>query len=214
MRDSQGEQGLFALSDEPVSLPLEDGCLQYFPSAFSSSEADALFQACLQTLAWRQDNLCIANRQIPIPRLQCWYGDFGTDYSYSRLKLTPLPWTDLLQSIRSRVETCSEHAFNAVLANCYRDGRDSVDWHSDDEPELGKQPVIASLSLGAARRFELKHRSKRHLKPLKLTLEHGSLLIMSADTQHHWRHRLPKDPAITGPRINLTFRQIMPRRGA
>lgn len=214
MRDSHGGQGLFALSDDPVSLPLEDGSLSYFPCFFSEAEADALFDDCLHSLAWRQDSLRIADRLIPIPRLQCWYGDTGTDYSYSRLKLIPLPWTDLLQGIRSRVEACSEHAFNAVLANCYRDGRDSVDWHSDDEPELGRQPVIASLSLGAARCFELKHRSKRHLKPLKLTLAHGSLLIMRADTQHHWRHRLPKDPTITAPRINLTFRQITPRGGA
>lgn len=211
-RQLQGGRGLFDLAQEPVTLPLQDAILQYFPATFTPDEADVLLQSCMNSLAWRQDSLRIADRLVPIPRLQCWYGDAGTQYSYSRLRLSPLPWTRELLLIKSRVESCSGHRFNAVLANYYRDGRDSVDWHSDDEPELGQEPVIASLSLGAVRCFELKHRTQRDLKTLKLPLAHGSLLLMEGTTQQHWRHRVPKEPAIGQPRINLTFRQINPRR--
>ncbi|MCB1648267.1 MAG: alpha-ketoglutarate-dependent dioxygenase AlkB [Pseudomonadales bacterium] len=211
-RQLQGSRGLFDRAPEPVILPLQDAVLHYFPAAFAPDEADALLQSCMGSLAWRQDSLRIAGRLIPIPRLQCWYGDAGAQYGYSRLRLSPLPWSRELLFIKSRVESCSGHRFNAVLANYYRDGQDSVDWHSDDEPELG--PVIASVSLGAVRCFEMKHRYQRELKKLKLPLTHGSLLLMTGETQHYWRHRVPKEPAIAQARINLTFRQISPCRKA
>lgn len=204
----QNKLGLFEHRAECVELALQDGQIAYFSQAFDEQEADVYWQHCIDSLAWRQDSIRIANKQILIPRLQCWYGDTGTDYRYSGLTLTPLPWPPFLLQIKQRVESLCQHRFNAVLANYYRDGRDSVDWHSDDEAELGVEPVIASLSLGAVRRFEMKHRYNKALRPSNIQLAHGSLLLMKGKTQQYWRHRLPKDVSIAAPRINLTFRMI------
>lgn len=169
-----------------------------------------LLEYCLQKLPWRQDDIVIAGRTIPIPRLQNWFGDSDMQYSYSGITLQPLPWTEELLEIRGRVESlCGSH-FNSVLANYYRDGKDSVGWHSDDEQELGKQPIIASVSFGVTRVFELKHVRNRAHKTLRLSLHHGSALIMGGDTQRQWRHQIPKKKGVTLPRINLTFRNIIP----
>ena len=143
-----------------------------------------------------------------IPRLQAWYGDNGCRYRYSNLLLEPLPWTPLLLDIKALAEQQAGCAFNAVMLNCYRDGQDSMGWHSDDEPELGLNPVIASISLGACRRFSLKHRSRTQLTPVYLEPAHGSLIIMSGALQHHWQHAVPKTRKPLGERVNLTFRRI------
>ncbi len=197
-------------SAELVTLP--DGELLYFPQAFSARQAQQFLDHCLHELPWRQDRILIAGRSILVPRLQNWFGDPGALYSYSGIALSPLPWTAMLHDIKSRVEALCHVRFNSVLANHYRDGRDSVSWHSDDEPELGGHPVIASVSFGASRRFELRHRYKRSQPTLRLNLDHGSVLVMRGTTQAFWRHQVPKEEGVNTPRINLTFRQILAGR--
>lgn len=170
-------------------------------------QAGQWFAKLREQVVWRQDNLSIGGRSIPIPRLQAWYGDAEARYCYSGLMMQPLPWTPLLGAIKKRVEELSAESFNAVLLNLYRGGRDSVGWHADNEPELGANPVIASLSLGATRMFRLQHRKNKQLN-YKVELDHASLLVMRGVTQHCWRHQLPKTTRQVGERINLTFRLI------
>lgn len=198
----------FAQKNELISPKIEDGQLRYFPNAITTSDADAYLHQCIHELPWRQDSLRIAGKIIAIPRLQNWFGDEGAQYSYSGIALTPLPWPDFMLTIKNRVEQISHHTFNSVLANYYRSGNDSVDWHSDDEPELGAQPVIASVSLGATRVFSLRHRYSKSIPQKKFSLLHGSVLVMSGSTQSHWQHRIAKQLDVETPRINLTFRQI------
>lgn len=200
--------GLAELSADASTIMLPDAELQFFPTAFTTAEADHYLDYCLHTLPWRQDDILIAGRRIPIPRLQNWFGDAGMHYCYSGIHLTPLPWTKDLLQIRARIHQLCAQQFNALLANQYRHGADSVSWHSDDEPELGKQPVIASVSFGETRIFEMRHRGNRSLKTLRLPLHHGSLLVMRGDTQSGWQHQIPKEKGVTMPRINLTFRHI------
>lgn len=145
-------------------------------------------------------------RTVPAPRLEAWYGDPGAAYTYSGLAHEPLPWTAELQDLRERVESATATTFNSVLANLYRSGADSNGWHADDEPELGEQPVIASLSLGATRRFLLRHRASG--ERVELMLEAGSLLVMRGATQQCWQHCVPKQRTVQAPRINLTFRRV------
>ena len=158
-------------------------------------------------LAWRQETLRLFGRSIPQPRLSTWYGDPGAHYRYSGLHLDPLPWHPALHALRTRLRRRLGHDFNSVLANRYRYGRDSMGWHSDDEPELGDEPLIASLSLGATRRFRLRHRARG--ETLDLDLDHGSLLIMAGTLQRHWQHQLPRTRRPLGERLNLTFRRIL-----
>jgi alkylated DNA repair dioxygenase AlkB len=190
-----------------------DGEALYFPDFFAKVEADALFGALLEGIAWRHEAIVMFGRQVMQPRLTAWYGDPGAHYTYSGITLTPLPWTAELETIRARLEPAAETTFNSVLLNRYRDQSDGMGWHSDDEPELGRDPVIASLSFGAPRDFQLRHRKDKSLK-VSLKLAHGSLLLMRGETQHHWAHALPKRTAPLGPRINLTFRAIARSRFA
>jgi alkylated DNA repair dioxygenase AlkB len=143
---------------------------------------------------------------VPIPRLTAWHGEAG--YVYSGIAMQPAAWTPALLEIKRCAEHHAGQGFNSVLLNLYRDGRDSVSWHADNEPGLGRDPVIASLSLGATRRFQLKHR--RNGLRVAIDLEHGSCLVMAGATQHHWLHQLPKTARPVGPRVNLTFRRMMP----
>ena len=148
-------------------------------------------------------------RKMPQPRLTAWYGDPRRSYTYSGLRLEPTAWTPLLLDVKWRVEDAVGAAFNSVLLNYYRDQRDSIGFHSDDEPELGHRPVIASVSLGEERTFVLKHKTARHVPPIRLRLASGSLLLMRGETQHRWRHGILKATRPCGPRINLTFRSII-----
>ena len=145
-------------------------------------------------------------RDVPAPRLSCWIGDAGTTYTYSRVRFEPRPWPPSVAALRDAIASATGFLPNSVLANRYRDGRDAMGWHADAEPELGPEPVIASLSLGAPRRFVLRHRTRglRH----ELVLAPGSLLLMAGATQAHWQHALPR-AKVAGPRINLTFRRIV-----
>ncbi|MGA1201931.1 MAG: alpha-ketoglutarate-dependent dioxygenase AlkB family protein [Planctomycetota bacterium] len=182
------------------------------PAFVGEREAARWLEELRSSLPWRQESIRIFGKTMPVPRLQSWHGDPGAGYRYSGLDLEPLPWTPLLTEIRGRIEAVvGGPPFNAVLANLYRDGRDSMGWHADDEPELGPEPVIASLSLGASRTFHLRHRTRRELGRLDLQLGTGSLLVMRGRTQECWQHALPKRTGRSGPglRINLTFRRII-----
>ncbi len=164
-----------------------------------------------EDLPWRQDRIRLFGRQVTIPRQQCWVGDAGAHYRYSGLDLKPLPWPDWLEPIRHLVGAACDHEFNSVLCNRYRDGADSMGWHSDNEAELGPAPLIASFTLGADRRFQFRHRHDRASRESFL-LPDNSLLIMPPGLQAQWQHQLPKTRRMTGERINLTFRHIFPAR--
>ncbi len=171
--------------------------------------ADGFFNTLQSSLAWAQHRVRVFGREHPTPRLCAWYGDRQARYAYSGQALEPLPWTPALADIRARLEAALGIPFNSVLCNLYRDGADSMGWHSDDEASLGPRPVIASLSLGATRRFLLRHRRRRELGPVDLPVAHGDLLLMAGDTQRHWQHAVPKTRRPVGPRINLTFRRVV-----
>lgn len=189
-------------------LDLPDADIYWSPAWLDTPEADKLLQTLTDTLAWEAREIKMFGRVLPQPRLTAWYGEPAARYTYSGLSWDPLPWTEELAALRKRLERLCLIDFNSVLANLYRDGADSMGWHSDDEKELGPEPVIASLSLGAERDFQFRHRSRKSLPTETIRLTHGSLLLMAGSTQHHWKHQLPKRKRVSAPRINLTFRQI------
>ncbi|HQZ30302.1 MAG TPA: alpha-ketoglutarate-dependent dioxygenase AlkB [Arenimonas sp.] len=192
----------------PPELPdLPDAQLRFEPQWLGASEADALLEALREQIAWETHRIRIFGQEHDSPRLSCWIGDPGASYVYSRVRFEPRPWPPALAALRARVDEASGVAMNSVLANLYRSGQDAMGWHSDDEPELGPRPVIASLSLGATRRFRFRHR-RDHSKTFAMELPHGSLLLMSGDTQANWQHALPRTAQAVEPRLNLTFRQI------
>ncbi len=179
------------------------------PSWLARAVADALFESMSAQIDWEVHRIRMFGREIDSPRLSCWIGDPGVAYTYSRSRFEPHPWPLSLQPIRAGLRETLGIDFNSVLANRYRHGRDAMGWHSDDEPELGPRPVIASVSLGATRRFALKLRGGGSGR-LALDLPHGSLLVMRGDTQSAYRHALPATARPIGERINLTFRRILP----
>jgi alkylated DNA repair dioxygenase AlkB len=189
-------------------LPLEDAELAYAPAWLAAAEADALLAALLAQVPWEVHRIRLFGREHASPRLSCWIGDPEAVYRYSGTRFRPHPWPPALAGLRARLRGQLGEPFNSVLANRYRDGADAMGWHSDDEPELGPAPVIASLSLGATRRFVLRHRQRRERK-LALELAHGSLLVMRGATQRHWQHALPRTARPVGERVNLTFRTIL-----
>lgn len=229
----QAQVDLPALAGQLQSIDLIDGQLYMLPRWLGSELASYLLAQLSAELAWQQSEIKLYGKRRKIPRLNAWYGDANAHYQYSGLPLAPLAWTAGLSELRQALDaTVLQLAgllgdslgsatagsagllhyrpghFNSVLANLYRDERDSVAWHSDDEPELGRRPLIASVSLGQARYFSLKHKSlagERH----RLLLPPGSLLIMSGATQQHWRHAVLKQAAAAGPRLNLTFRRVV-----
>ena len=196
-----------AESDREI-LTMPDADVVFYRNYFSASESDTLFQELSTTIHWSQQSLKIAGGEVPFPRLTAWYGDADKRYRYSGNTISPEPWIPLLQRIKSKVEIAAEVEFNSVLINFYRNEFDSVSWHSDDEPELGQNPVIASLSFGAVRSFQFKHKQNTDLR-LAIDLTPGSLLLMRGTTQHFWKHQVPKTKNPHGPRINLTFRIIV-----
>lgn len=196
-----------ATAPECIELELFEGEARLWPGAFAPGEAGRLFDELRGQVRWQQEQVLIFGQRRLVPRLVAWHGDAGASYVYSGTEHHPEPWTPVLERIRDRVSALTGAGFNAVLLNLYRDGRDGMGWHADDEPELGRNPVIASVSLGATRRFCLRHRRRNGLK-LDLPLPHGSLLCMSGATQHHWLHALPKTRLPVAERINLTFRLV------
>lgn len=170
--------------------------------------ASALQSALLAGVPWETHRIRLFGREVASPRLSCWIGDPGASYRYSGTLFQPRPWPAALLPIRERLAHELGVDFNSVLANLYRDGRDAMGWHGDDERELGRRPVIASLSLGARRRFVFRRRDDPSARQV-LELPHGSLLVMAGDTQRLYRHALPRTARPVAARINLTFRRIV-----
>ena len=194
---------LFDRGDVRQLLPY-DGEVWYHTDVFTLTEAREHLTALIDETPWESRNIVLFGREVPQPRLACWYGDRG--YTYSGLTLEPREFTPRLRALAEVAAGFADCSFNTVLANLYRDGRDSMGWHADDERELGAEPVIASLSFGAVRRFRFRHRESR--EAVEVALEPGSVLVMRGLTQHCWMHDLPKTTKVTEPRVNLTFRHI------
>ena len=186
-------------------IPAPQSDLRLFPQLFSLEESDTFFAQLRDGIDWQAEEILIYEKPVTVPRLIAWYGESEAGYCMH----TPLAWTRELRAIKARVEQVSERTFNSVLLNLYRDGQDSVAWHSDDEAELGRNPMIASVSFGAERTFQMKHRRISEAR-LSIPLGHGSCFIMQGETQHHWAHQVPKSKKVLAARINLTFRQIYP----
>ena len=189
------------------SLLPYDGELFYVPGFLDDEQANVMHQHLLDELDWQAESIRIAGRFVPVPRLVAWYGTDGIVYTYSGTRHVAHGWQPLLLELREQVQAQSGYRFNSVLANQYRDGRDSMGWHADKEAELGMNPCIASLSFGATRRFLLRHNRNKEI--IELNLENGSLLLMAGSLQHHWQHSVPKTSIAKGNRVNLTFRHIL-----
>jgi len=190
-----------------VALNLPNSDITYFPRFFNTEEADHFLNRFKTGVLWQQDNIKVFGKEYPQPRLTALYANNDKPYSYSNITMQPSPFTADLIRIKERIETRAKVSFTSCLLNLYRDGKDSNGWHADDEAVLGVNPVIASISFGQGRYFHLKHKTIENLSH-KILLEHGSLLLMSGETQHHWLHQIPKTAKPIGQRINLTFRII------
>ncbi|MCI2261691.1 alpha-ketoglutarate-dependent dioxygenase AlkB family protein [Xanthomonas indica] len=191
-----------------MELDLPGADLRWYPEWLDPAAAAALCAQLLRDVPWEVHRIRLFGKLVDSPRLSCWIGDADASYRYSGTRFAPHPWPEALLSLRARLAAETGVAFNSVLANRYRDGRDAMGWHSDDERELGPAPVIASLSLGATRRFVLRHRQEPALRQA-LELTSGGLLLMAGDTQRLYRHALPRTAKPVGERINLTFRRIV-----
>lgn len=183
-----------------------DGRLYCLSRFYAPDQADYYYDRLLQNLQWQTEQLQIYGRLVSVPRLMAWYGDAGAHYRYSGVDHAPLPWTVELLALKADVEAICGQAFNSVLGNLYRDGRDSMGCHADNEKELGRNPLIASLSFGETRLLRFRHPQSQ--TKLDIELSHGDVLIMAGELQHHWRHELPKTRKAKNARINLTFRRI------
>lgn len=189
-----------------VKIPMPDADVLYLSRLFGPSEANSLFLQLQQNIEWQQEKIKLYGQVHDLPRLTAWYGDPAKTYSYSGISIRSLEWVEALLEIKRRIESVSDYSFNSVLLNRYRNGSDGVSWHADDEPELGQNPVIGSVSFGEARPFQLKHKTLDEKR--KIILVNGSYLLMKGRTQHCWLHQIPKSKRILGERINLTFRLI------
>lgn len=196
-------------SEEKTILKLPDAELIYIPNFLNLKKSNHYFEYFKLNVKWQQDDITIFGKTYKQPRLTALYAENEVSYSYSNITMHPHPFSTELRDIKQAIEKEAEHNFTTVLINLYRDGNDSNGWHADNEKELGKNPVIASLSLGESRPFHFKH---RHLKVErhKIILEHGSLLLMKGAMQHYWLHQIAKTKKNIGERINLTFRSIEP----
>ena len=191
----------------PRRWPIVDGAVELWPRIGTDSEVDRWYAALRDEIDWSTEHVTIFGERRLVPRLVAWHGDPGASYRYSGTTHEPRAWTPVLSELRARIAALVETPFNSVLLNLYRDGADGMGWHADDEAELGRDPVIASVSLGQVRRFRLRHR-RRAEDRLDIELPHGSLLLMWGALQHHWLHALPKTRRPCAARINLTWRRI------
>lgn len=207
---SMAKQHSLALHDgELLSTPIVGGEIGRAEGWLNEQESQRAYLILKDQLPWEQPSIFVAGQYRKIPRLQYWAGDEEAVYTYSGVRFTPQPWTPLLTNIKDRLEGMLKVSFNSVLVNYYRDGQDSMGWHSDNEPELGSQPLIASISLGEQRTFKLRPiKAQAKVEPLKFILRSGDLLVMSGDTQTYWQHSISKTAKPCGGRINLTFRYI------
>lgn len=189
-------------------LGLPDADVMLFSECFGVEESVCILDRLLSEIHWKQDYLTLYGREIALPRLTAWYGDRDRNYTYSHISMKPHPWTELLLTIKVRVEAVSGAEYNSVLLNLYRSGADGVSWHQDNEPELGDDPVIASVSFGATRMFQMRHLTRKDIPRTDIPLFDGSLLVMRGSTQKFWQHKIPKTQKAVGARVNLTFRYI------
>lgn len=200
----------FCISDEfqeKKQLPLADADITLYPNFLSAEAAARYFKLLKKDTPWQQDDIKVFGKVYKQPRLTALYGEEGKQYGYANIVMKPHPFTPDLIQLKKIIEKITGTYYNVVLLNLYRDGSDSNGWHSDDEKELGTNPSIASLSLGAKRSFKLRHKKLKSLRH-QLVLDQGSLLLMKGPTQHFWQHQIPKTKKEVGPRINLTFRNI------
>lgn len=188
-------------------LPTPD--VDWYPDWLAPDLAGQFLARLVDEVQWRQDIIGTPGGRVALPRLTAWQGDTDAVYVYSGIRNLPQPWTPAVAELKAAVEATCDARFNSVLLNRYRNGTDSMGWHADREPELGPEPVIASLSLGVARTFDLRHSKTGATQ--SFSLKGGSLLVMKGKTQTEWRHRVPKEPRVTGERVNLTFRWVTPR---
>tara|TARA_R110001606_G_scaffold398623_2_gene578106 strand:+ start:353 stop:946 length:594 start_codon:yes stop_codon:yes gene_type:complete len=195
------------LFESKINLRMKDADITYYPKFFSTVESDFLLEKLLKNTNWQQDTITVFGKTHLQPRLTAFYADNNKPYKYSNIIMQPHEFDGELLKIKNTIETELNIKFTSCLANLYRDGKDSNGWHADNEKELGKNPIIASVSFGTERAFHFKHRFNKNLKQ-KLTLEHGSLLLMKGKTQANWLHQIPKTKKEIGKRINLTFRII------
>ena len=200
--------GQRALFDEPIEGPGLD--VEIVRGAIVADEADRLFAVLRREVPWRQEHLRMFGELVAVPRLEAWIADEGLDYTYSGIRHNAQPWSTELADLRDRMGALAGTTFNSVLCNLYRNGDDGVDWHADDEIEFGRQPVIASVSLGATRRFDLRRVDDPAVK-VGTEVHHGDVVLMRGSTQELWRHRVPKTKTVVGERINLTFRTVVRR---
>jgi alkylated DNA repair dioxygenase AlkB len=184
-----------------------DGVTQFFPRFFERADSDSFFSRFKNEIEWKHEPIKLFGKMIMQPRLTALYGDPNRPYGYSGIQMQPLQMTDFLLEIKKKVETQIGAEFSHVLLNYYRDGQDSMGWHRDNESVLGTNPTIASVSFGETREFQIRNYSKKEIK-FKISLDHGSLLVMSGSSQHHWEHQIPKTNQPKSPRINLTFRKL------
>lgn len=195
------------LFDQDEGMVFPENLLEYYPGFLCEKESRELMEKLIHEVPWQQPAIMMYGKQLLTPRLTAWYGDENKSYTFSGSRFDPIFWTDALLYLKERIESATGLSFNSVLLNYYRDGNDSVAWHSDNEAELGERPNIASLSLGQGRNFEFRHRTD-HQRKYSLYLGNGSLLIMKGDLQRNWEHRIPKITTKVAGRINLTFRTI------
>jgi alkylated DNA repair dioxygenase AlkB len=183
--------------------------IKIFNHLFSEYESNYFFRSLLNEVAWKQETITMWGKKRILRRRVAWYGDSGKNYSYSGNLLSPITWNENLKRIKKKIEIVSSIAFNSVLLNDYEDGNVGMGWHSDDEKELGKDPIIGSVSFGVDRDFYLKPKIKSNNDRVKIMSSNGSLILMNGSTQHHWLHSLPIRKNINERRINLTFRTII-----
>ena len=194
------------LKKTEYNLPNAD--ITFFENFFTTKESNRLYKSLKENVQWQQDQIKLYGKLIYLPRLTAWYGDQGKSYAYSGIPMNPHPWNEDLKFIKERIENESGVKFSSSLLNYYRTGKDSVNWHQDNEKELGQNPIIGSVSLGETRPFQLKHLDRKDLNKVDIALTHGSFLLMKGETQHYWKHQIPKTTRNIKPRINLTFRII------
>lgn len=192
----------------PICYAIPDGDLLLIEHFFDWNESDYFYKALANGTQWQEEKIKIFGKTVALPRLTAWYGNPGVNFTYSGIAMCARAWTPELVRIKTRIQEIAGVEFTGVLLNLYRTGQDSVSWHSDDEKELGKNPIIGSVSFGETRMFQMKHRTRKELQQVKIPLAHGSLLLMRGTTQQCWKHCVPKTSRPVRPRINLTFRAI------
>ncbi len=198
---------LFAQTTDPrQNLLPQDGAAYYLGVVLSPEETSHYIAELTKNIAWRRDDLVLFGKKITTKRKVAWYGDEPFAYRYSGMTKTALAWTAELLELKVLVEGHTRKTYNSCLLNLYHDGCEGMGWHSDDEPDLKREGAIASVSLGATRKFVFRHKASK--EKISVVLENGSLLLMAGATQQYWSHSLPPTRRVLAPRINLTFRTI------